>query len=232
MKERPILFSAPMVQALLSGRKTQTRRALRIQPPPGTQRMYPIETVDFSAQTGAWVAEFLNEGRPWTNGEETKCPYGVPGDRLWVRETWKAYLKSCRFNTGGFRAYDPAPSPQTSEVAFRADVLDLSTDLTTWKPSIFMPRWASRLSLENTGVRVQRLQEISEKDAIAEGIEWGQWDAKLPIEGWKMYGGVGTTNDPRLSYRTLWESLNGWGSWDRNPWVWVLEFKLEGEQLC
>ena len=97
--------------------------------------------------------------------------------------------------------------------------------MTKLRPSIFMPRWASRLTLEITDIKVERLQDISDEDAKAEGIEWGRHEPKLPMEGFKIYNGAGITNDPRLSYRSLWESINGPGSWDINPWVWALIFR-------
>lgn len=140
-----------------------------------------------------------------------KCPYGKAGDRLWVKET--------------FRENEPP-----SGFIYRASEVEISyTYKTSWKPSIFMPRRASRITLEVAAVRVERLQEISDEDAIAEGIEWGVWDEKLGVEGWRMYLGVGTTNAPRLSYRTLWESINGAGSWDANPWVWVITFRRSSD---
>lgn len=160
LKERPILMSAPMVRAILEGRKTQTRRVAKI---------------------------------------TSRCPHGVPGDRLWVRETCER-----RPFCAGSKAIC---------VAYSADgesVLDpVGFDYSCWwkrgekLPSIFMPRWASRITLEVTGVRVERVQEINQVDALAEGTQG------------------------KHSYAELWDSLNakrGFG-WDTNPWVWVLEFK-------
>ena len=130
-----------------------------------------------------------------------RCPFGPVGRKLWVKET---------FCTAG------APG-DFDAIQYRADEDCITT---TWKPSIFMPRWASRITLEVTGVRVERLQEINEKDAKAEGVtqcEGGYWNY---IAG-EPYNGMSA----RTSYSTLWESINGNGSWELNPWVWVIEFR-------
>ncbi len=186
MKERPILFSAPMVCAILEGRKTQTRRALNPQPAGGHQQgvIGPLNSI----------------------GNLLICKHGSPGDRLWVRETfcWSGY------------ASDP------EEVLYRADeeyTLEDRGDL-PWKPSIFMPRWASRISLEITVVRVERLIDISATDAIAEG-------ARRTADGgaWHIENEQHRSADPRDTFASLWESINGAGSWEQNPWVWVIEFK-------
>lgn len=200
MAERGILFSAPMVRALLAGTKTQTRRAVK--PQPIMRDGEPI-----------WPKDAR---RPKGRGFED-CPYGRPGDRLWVRETW------CQTSTHG--------------IVCRADG-EISDEFGPWKPSIHMPRWASRITLEITDVRVERLQEISEADAIAEGIERLK-DHPLGFPVWKVcdhqdgtpgvevldYVGRDWTKDPRRAYQALWLSINGPGSWDANPWVWVIEFR-------
>lgn len=200
MKERPILFSAPMVCALLAGTKTQTRRAMRDQVcTPGIVRM---------ARPG--YCEIINEHDVHVPG--FYCPYGAPGDRLWVRETWQ-------HQPGGV-IYDAAGGVVDShedETIYRASRPHYPGP---WKPSIFMPRWATRLLLEVTEVRVERLQDISEADAMAEGIvsqHGGGWG--LPAgEHFHLY-------DPRISYWSLWETINGAGAVDRNPWVWVVSFR-------
>ena len=168
MKERPILFSAPMVRALLAGTKTQTRRIAK-----------------------GLALEWLSEGfEPTFVADDANrlCPYGKPGDRLWVREAW------AKTHCLGHEMF-----------VYRAE--DNRTDYGgPWKPSIHMPRLASRILLEIVSVRIERLQDISEADAEAEGTP-------IPCGGW--VGG----------YRNLWESINGPGSWDSNSWVWVVEFK-------
>lgn len=198
MKERPILFSAPMVRALLAGTKTQTRRAAKltagahVKEPGGHRRWHP-------ADPEATLA----------------CPYGQPGDLLWVRETWH-----------------DASSSLHSCALYRADGIDLHWD--KWTPSIHMPRWASRITLEITRVRIERLQGISEADAKAEGIEratdfpgWYRHPLRGDSPGLADAGKAGKcpTAFPRLAFQALWESINGPASWDANPWVWAIEFR-------
>lgn len=168
MKARPILFQSDMVRAILDGRKTQTRRVVKPQPQ------------GFDAHKMDWG-----------------CPYGQPGDLLWVRET--VWIES-----------DGTP-------VYRADgeFLDGWTQRgLRWRPSIHMPRWASRLTLRVTGVRVQRLQEISCADAACEGMGF--------------HGCMGIPGDKewlRMHFQQLWEDINGVESWGANPWVWVIEFE-------
>jgi hypothetical protein len=176
MKERPILFSTEMVKAILEGRKTQTRRIVKKQ---------PHGAGEWARQLASWLFPNVN---PYI---KLKCPYGQPGDRLWVRETF-LIEHSCHKN---FYEY-------------RADYSDTIALDVIWRPSIFMPREACRLMLEVTDVRVERLQDITEEDAIAEGT--------VRIHRYKTMV---------WEYETLWESINGKGSWDKNPWVWVIEFK-------
>lgn len=237
MKERPILFSAPMVSAILDGRKTQTRRIVRI---PEIVRsegldngLTTIEWLD-KHESGpgfyAWMTEYPDEG-----SASVKCPYGIPGDRLWVRETWgyvggSEYLYQQRSQDLGFRAdwnaLDPIPGGK-------------------WRPSIHMPRWASRLTLEITEIRVQRLQEISEEDAKAEGITRrdplpDDYGRNLPCShcGQRKSQHVGTvracfgshgeifnSGTFKGGFSWLWDSINGAGSWAANPWVWCVSFK-------
>lgn len=211
-KDRPILFSAPMVRALLAGSKTQTRRALKT----------------LGADGADWVHN-ANMGGPgggiwWDLGwygtqkiNRFRCPYGVPGDRLWVREAWAADhpdLDTVRrgvesdgdFYGPFFRATDSEPCS-----GYR------------WRSSIHMPRWASRLTLTITNVRVQRLREISEEDAIAEGLKWvvpGMWSVD------SVSVSV-ISRDPREAYFQLWDHINGEGTAEANPWVWAVSFTVE-----
>lgn len=187
-KERPILFSAPMVRAILDGKKTQTRRVLKPQPNSGPGG----EMVDLGDAFGLLDGVLSGEWR---------CPYGKPGDRLWVRETF------ARKSVGGLQSvfHYAADAPR-----------DLVNDKPApvpggWKPSIHMPRVASRITLEITGVRVERLNEISVTDAEAEGCYYGDF-GRFDVA-------------PRFAYGALWEGINGPGSWAANPWVWVIEFK-------
>jgi hypothetical protein len=185
-RERPILFSARMIRALLAGTKTQTRRAWRNSPPPGV----PIG---------------------WVQGQ-TKQPYGWPGDRLWAREAWRADAL--------FDGHAPRNIPVGAFVAYEAgrQEVPFPSAIGKLRPSMFMPRWASRILLEVTEVRVERLQEISEEDAKAEGV------TQQPSGWWSAASGQ-SGNTARAGYGLLWNAINGPGSWDANPWVWAVSFK-------
>ena len=197
MKERPILFSAPMVRALLAGTKTQTRRGVK----PQTAIM-----------TDEMARAFGVQPPPVENSAVVSCPYGAVGDRLWVKETWKADQI--------WDGHRPLDIPEGEAVLYTADKHATRIVPFGWgrgRPSIFMRRWMSRLTLELTSVRVERLNDISEEDAIAEGIDAevtprAPGDPYLPVR------------NPSDRYRDLWESLNGAGSWAANPWVLVLSF--------
>ncbi|MCG5259790.1 hypothetical protein EM868_09090 [Cupriavidus gilardii] len=201
-KERPILFSGAMVRAILDGRKTQTRRVLddrtlghlraaadfgEIFGLPDRGQIHPRDLV--------FISSF--------------CRHGRPGDRLWVRETW---AQPAVLDPGPtvYRADYPACVPAGFESVPPADEI-------AWKPSIHMPRVACRLVLEITGVRVERLQDISEADATAEGAE----PILVPPDGGSCpyYEG----------FRALWDCINGAGAWEQNPWVWVVEFRRINE---
>ena len=198
MKERPILFSGAMVRAILEGKKTQTRRVVKwpegFEPETATVerfQRYP----DGSYRAIVW-------GSPYDDGAfSVKCKYGGPGDRLWVRETW-----------GVHRCIEQAYQRDRCQVGvgllhYKAD--EGCHPVKRWRPCIHMPRWASRIALEVTGVRVERVQEISVEDALAEGM--------LASDPYKLAG----------EYEALWNEINakrGYG-WDVNPWVWVVEFK-------
>lgn len=232
--DKPILFSGPMVRAILDGRKTQTRRVVKPQP-----SLFQKEVV------GAhWVDPFF-EGDPafWAVNSEGKylgkwrkdCPYGQPGGLLWVRETFAdvnsesgpgfAYRADESFGRPDYDGpdYGAGPSfdydkyPRGSFSMWYSDLLN-GAEGHSWKPSIHMPRWASRITLEITGVRVERLQDISEDDARAEGIP-----PFVPED----IGSAAFKEGPRWyrhNFEDLWQSINGPGSWDANPWVWVVEF--------
>jgi hypothetical protein len=189
MRERPILFSAPMVRAILDGTKTQTRRVVK---------PAPMMVTDHKTAVWEGPADSLLK---LLDGAGRHCPYGQPGDRLWVREAF-AFCLADKFG----------PTPDS--VIYRAD--EGNADWPHgWKPSIHMPRCASRITLEVTAVRVERLNDISEKDAWAEGCEGFDDDVTGGKSGY-------------LEFAELWESINGPGSWDANPWVWVVEFRKLG----
>jgi len=191
MKSTPILFTGEMVRAILDGRKTQTRRLVKPQ---------PRNRIVKSSDDGQWYdADCVNPG------VFVKCPYGQPGDRLWVKETFCA--------------------DDNNDFCFRADEwVECPAENGKWKPSIFCTRKASRITLEIVSVRVERLSGISEDDAISEGITWPEQNGKPyrpPID----LTGISSLRVAANRYSELWESINGKGSWAKNPWVWVLEFK-------
>lgn len=228
-RERPILFSAPMVRAILAGTKTQTRRAVRTMP-----ECHAAITSSRHLSGLNW--RLIGEHGTWM---DVHCPYGQPGDRLYVRETWRV----------GARWDDSKPSdipPNSCTVLYRAGGFTTNGDAgerihggecsnPDWagktRTAIHMPRWASRIDLEITGVRVERLNAISEEDADCEGCppcsrcNGVGWINHGPDGGWQCDApgcGDGTMKD---QFRQLWESINGAGSWDANPWVWAVEFK-------
>lgn len=220
MTDRPILFSAPMVRALLAGTKTQTRRVVKHDP---QLRPIDIDVFAFDPERGEWEMGESHMGNVAHVGW-VRCPYGAPGDRLWCREAWAVdYIHD-----------GAAPSLVTPTVAvtYRASEDALGVALNgrrgQWRPSIHMPRWASRLTLEVVAVRVERLQDISEADAIAEGIVEQSGSAiGVPVPGYGLAGcsGKDLMNFAVDAYRSLWESINGEGSWEKNPWCWVVEFR-------
>lgn len=197
IKERPIIFSAPMVRAILEGRKTQTRRVVKWPIKGGSPK--PLIDVQPCLTAGMWKG---GDGDGWNAFE---CPYGKVGDRLWVREAWawpgEEYVL--------FKA--------THEHIQREMQSDPNNPQFTWKSPLFLPRWASRILLEIVSVRVERVQSISEEDAIAEGVD-SVTMADVPRQA---------TMTRRCDYRQLWDKINSkrGHSWDSNPWVWCVSFK-------
>jgi hypothetical protein len=221
MKERPIIFSASMVRAILEGRKTQTRR--------------PVKWPAWTNPSSHWPPlvkklglAFYEDGRMV---KRFRCPYGQPGDRLWVRETWAHYQTVNHARLSGGRAISEVSD---GRAGYRADghesigdfrrhvelmggasleAIEINGDC--WRPSIHMPRWASRLTLEVSGVRVERVRDISDEDVMAEGVEPDR-----------------CTDHPRGVYYTAfaprWDAIYGkkpGQDWASNPWVWVVEFR-------
>jgi hypothetical protein len=245
VKEHSLGFKPPMVRAILSDTKTMTRRL--ITPRNSYYDGGPVNKARWAELDWASQDIFVDKGPspmgnpgpylhvPDKDGDAVHriYPRYQPGDRLWVRETWKA--------TGMFAGRIPRDTRGCSRFAYAADETQLLRDQPiSWRPSIHMPRWASRITLEITGVRVERLQDISESDCIAEGIAHN-WTGDLKT-GPNGFGGEGWVPDcgwwhytnsidgdpaftPHESYQSLWESINGPGSWALNPWVWVVEFK-------
>lgn len=204
MKERPILFSGPMVRALLEGRKTQTRRVVK-------QELRQLGDGDWYSFDHHGINYLVNARHTtvaaWAHLLQF-CPYGKPSDRLWVREAW---------TTHAFLDKVPPRDLTTRSIHYVADG-QIKTG--KYRQAFHMPRWASRILLDVVGVRVERLQDISEEDAIAEGlIESGS--------GWKYSNESPWYACAIGAYQGLWESINGQGSWDENPWVWAIEFRRE-----
>lgn len=215
MKERPILFSAPMVQAILEGRKTQTRRTNSLE----KVNLNP-DAREKAIYTGDGYWDFVMHDGTWHG--LVKCPYGQIGDQLWVRETCTFEYKNAEINK------------KHGSIHYRASCDELTQEMlsVSWTPSIHMPRWASRIQLEITGIRVERLNDCSSSDAIAEGIESSGLVINGISEGAHYRDYIINTNDicewftnPIASYESLWRSINGPDSWNANPWVWVIEFK-------
>ena len=201
MKERPILFSAPMVRAILAGAKTQTRRVAKPIKHPDLGNVY---------SPGALVLE--HEPR---HVIERACPYGQPGDRLWVREAFDFMPDQSPDNPAGCQIVYWATGSYQNRTA-PSDYNPMIYGREKIRPSIHMPRWASRITLEITGVRVERLQDISASDALAEGVNVHvDHQSKPPTS---IYS-------PVQAYRDLWGTINGLESWEANPWVWVVKFK-------
>lgn len=213
MKERQITFNAHMVRALLDGRKTQTRRIMKVQP-----EVIPKE--DEHGKPGFWIP--FNAGKTMVRNEDMyiACPFGLKGDRLWVREAFRVHSRATDVATLVYKASEQQSwTQQTHRVPIEKCNKPAVVD--KWTPSIHMPRWASRIALEITGVRVERLNSMTEQDAIAEGCSGGHGS----IPGY-MYSAT-----PHEHFHHLWESIYGADSWQANPWVWVIEFKrVEGDQ--
>nr|WP_319017540.1 hypothetical protein [Pseudomonas sp. EggHat1] len=213
MKERPILFSGPMVRAILEGRKTVTRRVIKPVPQMVTDRA----AVTWEGDPAVLLRLLEQNGR--------KCPYGQPGDRLWVRESFTDLR-------GTGIEHRPDPAGPLQRYAFAADSPpgsysdDARKDFgIKWKPSIHMPRAACRMLLEITAVRVERLQDINEEQAVAEGVDRPENIRNVDVWDGAERELFNAMNQPRDRFKRLWADINGAESWDANPWVWVVEFK-------
>ena len=200
MTERPIPFSAEMVLAILAGRKRQTRRVMKVQPYPDS-----IVTVEHFHQT---VIDRHGDMQPgpeifgahWDDGEYgCRSPYGAPGDLLWVRETWAGHASGVDYAADFAAVSRPQAGP--------------------WRSSIHMPRWASRITLQVESVRVERLQDITQKDAIAEGAPESHSDID------RISRHFGYQDFSRSWFAQTWEDINGPGAWEANPWVWAISFE-------
>ncbi len=253
MKERGILFSAPMVRAILAGRKTQTRRVVNPQPAKlcrfemngaGTHALHlgPPSMLSGAAFSCVPVGPKYTDHR-------LACPHGVPGDRLWVRETWQAWRQTS-YEYDEWEVETDADRMRDAKREYRAT----SDSAGPWRPCLFMPRWASRITLEITEIRVQRLHDISDDDARAEGVTpytppdgHISPDQRVPGPG---FDGCRIGDQPhRLAFSDLWDSINGKAetmrdddgepvlddddrpiktapkAWATNPWVWAITFR-------
>ncbi|MBY6259096.1 hypothetical protein K3G69_21605 [Phytobacter diazotrophicus] len=237
MKERGMIFNAEMVRAILDGRKTQTRRIAKLSHERGMKNPVVRGKNGQASYVGCHLAAML-------------CPFGQPGDRIWVRETWallgnedgccidwngklckgdereaaRIYRASCEQKPGDYGLWsipdDADWKMYTENEKFEG----------AWRPSIHMPRWASRITLEITGVRVERLNDVSDTDAVAEGLlPAGDMFPDYPGTFLTPKGDFATA---RVAFQRLWESIYGEESWQSNPWVWVVEFKrVEGDRI-
>lgn len=211
MRERPIIFSAPMVRAILDGRKTVTRRVVK--PQPSSALLADFAEIRAMRGSNRTDAQMLSDC--------LSCPYGAPGDHLWLREAWQALDGNERA-----RRILTEPDPSRGWIEYAATVPEGYEPPPRWRPSIHMPRWASRITLEIESVRVERLQDISVEDCRAEG---GIYDSPVDVRAW---------------YRDLWDSINGKpiperdaddrptgrmlpnpARWEANPYVWVVSFR-------
>ena len=228
MKERPILFSGPMVRAIMEGRKTMTRRI--------------VKPIIANCLEDGWGGE---QQIYWTRDDEPieatrLCPYGASDDRLWIKEAWRTYENFNEFSPKEIEkmakniGYENAWAPIQYEAdQTRINWLDRQYGPGRYRHARFMPKWASRILLEIINIRVERLQDITEEEAIAEGIE------PIPFADSKKKDNMFTVTTPegdkynyssnfktaKEAFKALWQSINGPGSWEQNPWVWVIEFK-------
>lgn len=214
--DRPILFSAPMVRALLEGRKTQTRRAIKPQP---TGRIDPV----VSFNDGRMEIAFGPDMRDKVGGPKWWRPLAQGGDRLWVREACAivgtvdpgfVLYRADGFEAECVRHGFDRPFPPESEAR--------------WRPSIHMPRWASRITLQVIDVRVERLNDCSDADAVAEGILRSPYSENRWLNYWNPNG---VFDRPLHSYASLWDEINGDGEWDKNPWVAAYTFHVINQNI-
>lgn len=241
MREIQILFSTPMVQAILRGDKTQTRRVVKPQPEkvPGSDDSIPAR--EFIEKGNELLSKGLKTIIRGTGGMMfPDCPYGKPGDVLWVRETWCQVMRD--------HAHDLLEGRRENDLFVRptqvhSDWMQYAKDKYgyKWKPSIHMPKAAARIWLKVVNVRVERLHEITEQDAISEGVEKCIADKErfgARAVGMRLFRNYERKDnslrdypcngfeEAKISFETLWQSINGRESWDANPWVWVVEFEV------
>ncbi|MEX0563150.1 hypothetical protein AB3X30_05790 [Raoultella terrigena] len=229
MTERGMIFNGEMVGAILSGRKTMTRRIMKVQPESSGFGLRYIAESSLAKEVGMYFWSQSDACGMKARSKPFACPYGKPGDRIWVRETFQGPLFD--FDVMDSYCKDSTPFEKPEFCVYKADGVpapefyDADDELhCRWRPSIHMPRWASRITLEITDVRVERLNSISEEDARAEGMELTGW---RPTYSDPDSGGEVMT--PYDNFAELWSSIYGDESWKANGWVWVISFKrVEG----
>jgi hypothetical protein len=207
MTEHPILFSAPMVRAILDGAKTQTRRAIKPQPVWLPAKAGAMCSPGWSWRCGSAEFNYWPDAFGFGTAIAKHCPLGQAGDHLWVRETWQTHC-----DQDGITPRDLSPA---SAVQYPATY---DHWVSKKRPSIHMPRWASRITLEVTDVRAERLQDITETDAALEGAVRMAMDDESRF----FADDRGTF---KCGFAGIWAHINGSGSWDANPWVWAISFK-------
>lgn len=243
MKERPILFSASMVRAILDGKKTQTRRVVK------SSRANNAELWRrFGDEPLLWESLVKGENGAYEHDWFTKCPYGTVGDQLWLRESWrigawnKDESKLCidycdgprlewiKIKEGFVKYWE-----QSTHDAHKSEHKETGNGFKwkpgespcRWRPSIHMPRWASRINLLIKSIRVERLNEISEDDAKAEGVEpFFSTHQSIGRDQTMTTGERISDCEHRASFACLWDDIHGDNSWQQNPWVWVVEFEV------
>ncbi|HCT5932486.1 TPA: hypothetical protein OT246_002679 [Klebsiella pneumoniae] len=233
MKERGMIFNSEMVRAILDGRKTQTRRIMKVQPESNQLGLLLITDSTKHSDIGKYHWAESNATGNHVRSKLFSSPFGAVGERIWVRETW-AEAGASAPDLKLYRANYPEHVPSIYENVPPAEEI-------RWTPSIHMPRWASRILLEITGVRVERLNAISEEDAQREGVHTEVWDQTVVARNYAardeffqfwsedMPHYVEMNQLYRSSFRSLWESIYGAENWQANPWVWVISFKrVEG----
>jgi len=227
--EHPIIFSAAMIDALLAGRKTQTRRLIKPQPP-AHQKEVQYPAVEVASSSPLVRKDRYDACRFWhyagdgtSSSPLIKSRYGAPGDQLWVRETW------CLSDPEFEHQLPPTPRPSKDGrwVYYRATEPDIEgrDNKSPWRTPIYMPRWASRITLEITSLRVERLQSITEEDAQAEGLDHDEKWWYGPMHPVKQMPKV--FYDARKAYRSCWNSLHPGAheDWHADPFVWVISFR-------
>ncbi|MGG4624019.1 hypothetical protein ACLPHD_06555 [Serratia odorifera] len=246
MKERPVILNSEMVRAILDGRKTQTRRVMKVQPKPSETRPGDFWFSSKKLESMVHVSDFMPGSSPIADChlffQEHCCPFGQVGDRLWVRETWGVVSHDLDENGRIIDWIPDRPAKAIHEMPFGNGYYsghaiyaadgefvwgddDGHGERSCWKPSIHMPRTACRILMEITAVRVERLNDISQEEAQAEGMGLTGW---VPSYSNPDNAGFDETFTPYDNFAMLWESIYGVDSWNANPWVWVIEFRRVG----